>query len=44
MLNKIRQSENQGKLVSVDLSAATDRLPVQFQADILEELGVPGEL
>lgn len=29
---------------SVDLSAATDRLPVILQADILTELGLPGEL
>jgi hypothetical protein len=28
---------------SLDLSAATDRLPVQLQADILSSLGVPGE-
>jgi hypothetical protein len=31
-------------LVSVDLSNATDRLPVQIQADILTLLGVDGEL
>jgi hypothetical protein len=30
-------------VVSVDLSAATDRLPVQLQADILCELGYDGE-
>jgi len=29
---------------SVDLSAATDRLPVILQGDILTELGLPGEL
>lgn len=29
---------------SVDLSAATDRLPVILQADILTALGLPGEL
>jgi hypothetical protein len=28
---------------SLDLSAATDRLPVDLQADILSSLGVPGE-
>jgi hypothetical protein len=28
---------------SLDLSAATDRLPVDLQADILNSLGVPGE-
>lgn len=32
------------KLVSVDLTAATDRLPVELQADILERLGFPGKL
>nr|UJQ92445.1 MAG: putative RNA-dependent RNA polymerase [Mitoviridae sp.] len=29
-------------VVSVDLTAATDRLPVKLQADILEALGLPG--
>jgi len=29
---------------SVDLTAATDRLPVDLQADILTELGYPGHL
>jgi hypothetical protein len=31
-------------VVSVDLTAATDRLPVKLQADILEALGLPGNL
>jgi hypothetical protein len=29
---------------SLDLSAATDRLPVKLQADILEALGLKGKL
>jgi hypothetical protein len=29
---------------SLDLSAATDRLPVKLQADILEALGLNGKL
>jgi hypothetical protein len=30
-------------IVSVDLTAATDRLPVELQARILSHLGIPGE-
>ncbi|KAF9915469.1 hypothetical protein FBU30_001947, partial [Linnemannia zychae] len=35
-------SVNPTHVVSVDLTAATDRLPVKVQADILEALGLPG--
>lgn len=32
------------RVQSLDLSAATDRLPVELQAQILSELGYPGHL
>jgi hypothetical protein len=35
-------SVNPKHVVSVDLTAATDRLPVKTQAAILEVLGLPG--
>jgi hypothetical protein len=39
--NKILGSKT---LYSLDLTAATDRLPVRLQADILNQLGYPGDL
>jgi len=35
---------NSKTLYSLDLTAATDRLPVRLQADILNQLGYPGDL
>lgn len=43
MLNP-RSGEEPSYLSSVDLSAATDRLPVYQQALLLEQLGIPGHL
>jgi len=38
-------SDLKGRSVqSLDLSAATDRLPIKLQVQILNELGYPGEL
>jgi len=42
LLSKVEPTDSQN-LVSVDLSAATDRLPVRLQADILNLLGFPGD-
>jgi uncharacterized protein YfdQ (DUF2303 family) len=44
-LNAKSLSGEKGKRCqSMDLSAATDRLPVKLQAQILELLGYPGNL
>jgi hypothetical protein len=43
MLSKIKNPRNQ-IVVSSDLSAATDRLPVALQRDILLVLGLPGNI
>jgi hypothetical protein len=42
LLEKV-EAEDKSNLVSVDLTAATDRLPVKLQADILNELDFPGD-
>jgi hypothetical protein len=36
--------KNSNEFNSLDLSNATDRLPVEFQKDILNSLGLPGDL
>lgn len=39
----LQLNTNSNEFNSLDLSNATDRLPVKFQADILSALGFPGE-
>jgi hypothetical protein len=41
---KMLELKKGSKFDSVDLSAATDRLPVKFQADILDALGLSGSI
>jgi hypothetical protein len=45
MLGVHNLSDLKGKRVqSLDLSAATDRLPIKLQVQILQQLGYPGAL
>jgi len=41
---RVRVLDGRKTVQSLDLSAATDRLPVKLQARILSLLGFPGEL
>jgi hypothetical protein len=43
-VKRILESKSFDKFHSVDLSAATDRLPVKLQAQILDALGLRGDL
>lgn len=40
----VRVLDGKKTVQSLDLSSATDRLPVKLQAQILELLGYPGKL
>lgn len=42
--NMLSLHKSKAPIVSSDLSAATDRLPVEIQADILSAMGIPGDL